>query len=232
MPAVDRRVVYCRCCKKYLTRKREREHRKQAQAPKPYGSPEPVPVPSYRHFAFLSSILSDDDEDMPALAVVDPLEEDEDEWEPDPEAPNDAANDEPNVQEGSGPGREANIHDIDIPMDVSENGSNGAILDEGDRHYEEVSAQRWGRHAAHAQTSSDSEDSDNETSPSIDQASDIPQEDPASDDDEVDVVDWDALEREYGLSAKDKLGEKYEADAAGIGTFYSVLHFNALLITP
>ena len=88
MPAVDRRVVYCRCCKKYLTRKREREHRKQAQAPKPYGSPEPVPVPSYRRFAFLSSILSDDDEDMPALAVVDPLEEDEDEWEPDSEAPN------------------------------------------------------------------------------------------------------------------------------------------------
>ncbi len=218
MPAVNRRVVYCRCCKKYLTHKREREHRKQAS--KPYGSPEPVP--SYRHFAFLSSILSDDNEDMPALAVVDPLEEDEDELKPDSEAPNDAANFQ----------TERSIHDVDIPMDVSENGSNGAILDEGGRHYEEVSARRWGRHAAHAQTSSDSEDSDNETSPNIDQASDVPQEDPAGDDDEVDVVDWDPLEREYGLSAKDMLGEKYEADAAGIGTFYSVLHFNALLITP
>jgi hypothetical protein len=224
MPAVDRHVVYCQCCKKYLTRKREREHRKQAF--KPYGSPEPVP--SYRHFAFLSSILSDDDEDMPALAVVDPLEEDEDELEPDSEAPNDAAN----FQEGSEPRTEPSIHDIDIPMDVSENGSNGAILDEGGRHYEEVSAQRWGRHAAHVQNSCDSEDSDDETSPNIDQASDVPQEEPAGDDDEVDVVDWDALEREYGLSAKDMLGEKYEADAAGIGTFYSVLHFNALLTTP
>jgi hypothetical protein len=224
MPAVDRRIVYCQCCKKYLTHKRELEHRKQAS--KPYGSPEPVP--SYRHFAFLSSILSDDDEDMPALAVVDPLEEDEDEWEPNSAAPNDAAN----FQEGSEPRPEPSIRDIDIPLDVSENGSNGAILDEGGRHYEEVSAQRWGRHAAHAQTSSNS---DNKTSPNIDQASDVPQEDPAGDDDEnheVDVVDWDALEQEYGLSAKDKLGEKYEADAAGIGTFYSVLHFNALLITP
>jgi len=87
MPAVDRHLVYCQCCKKYLTCKREREHRKQAS--KPYGSPEPVP--SYCHFAFLSSILSDDDEDIPALAVVDPLEEDEDEQEPDSEAPNNAA---------------------------------------------------------------------------------------------------------------------------------------------
>ena len=56
---------------------------------------------------------------------------------------------------------------------------------------------------------------------------------PASDDDEVDVVDWDALEQEYGLWAKDKLGERYEADATGIGGFYSVLHFNSFkLITP
>jgi hypothetical protein len=192
MPAVNRRVVFCRCCKKYMTNKREREHRKQAS--KPYGS---EPVPSYRRFSFLSSILSDDNEDMPALAVVDPLEEDED----------------------------------DIPMDVSENGINGATLDESDGRYEEVSAQRWGRHVVHVQTSSDSEDSDKETLPNIDQTSDVPQEDPAGDVDGVDVVDWDALEREYGLSAMDKLGEKYEADAAGIGTFYSVLHFNALLIT-
>jgi hypothetical protein len=200
MPAVDRHVVYCRCCKKFLTRKREREHRKQAS--KPYGSPEPVP--SYRRFAFLSSILSDDDEDMPALAVVDPLEEDNNKQEPNSEATNDATN----FQEGSEP--EPSIHDIDIPMDNSE--------DEGGRHYENVSAQRWGRHVARAQTPSDAEDSDNEISPDIDQASDVLQEDPTSDDDEVDVVDWDALERECGLSAWDKLGEKYEADAAGIGT--------------
>jgi hypothetical protein len=166
-------------------------------------------------------MLSDDDEDIPALAVVDPLEEDEDES--DSEAPNDAAN----FQES-----EPRIHDadIDIPMDVSdlENGSNGAIHDEGGRHYEEVPAQRWGRRA---RTPSDSDDSDDETSPNIDQASDVPQEDLAGND-EVDIVDWDALERECGLSAWNELGEKYEADAAGIGTFYSVLHFNALLITP
>ena len=91
-------------------------------------------MPSYHHFAFLSSILSDDDEDMPALAVVDPLEEDEDKWEPDSEAPNDAAN----FQEDSEPG----IHNVDIPMDVSKNGSNSTILDDSDRHYEKVSAQR------------------------------------------------------------------------------------------
>lgn len=216
MPAVNRRVVYCRCCKKYLTRKREREHRNQAS--KPYNSGSLELVPSYRHFAFLSSVLSDEGEDIPALAVVDPLEEDEDEWEPGSEALKDAVN----LQEGSEPRPEPSINSIDIPMDVSENGSNSAILDESGRHYEEVSAQRWGRHVAHAQTSSDSEDSDNEIFPKIDQANDVPREDPAGDDDGVDVVDWDALEREYGLLAKDKLSERYEADAAGIGMFYNL----------
>lgn len=216
MPAVDKRVVYCRCCKKYLTRIREREHRKQAA--KPYSSPEPVP--SYRRFSFLSSIFSDDDEDMPALAVVDPLEDDKDEWEPGSEAPNDAAS----FQEGSEP--EPSIHNFEIPMgDVSESESNGAIVDEGGGHYEEVSTQRWGRYAVRAQTPSDSEDSYKEISPNIDQASDEPQEDPAGDDNEIDVVDWDALERECGLSAWDKLGERYEADAAGIGTFLECLTF-------
>lgn len=215
MPDIDRHVVYCRCCKKYLTRKREREHRKQAA--KPYTSPEPVP--SYRHFSFLpSAIFSDDDADIPALAVVHPLEEDEDKWEPDPEAPNDTAN----FQEGSG--LEPSIHDVDISMDDE---SDGAVLDEGGRHYEEVSAQRWGRHAVRVQTPSDSEDLDNETSPDIDRGGEVPQEDPAGDNGEVDIVDWDMLERECGLSAWDKLGEKYEADAAGIGMFYSF--FNILL---
>lgn len=47
----------------------------------------------------------------------------------------------------------------------------------------------------------------------------VPQED-LSGDDEVDAVDWDALEKECGLSAWDQLGESYEADAAGIGMLF------------
>lgn len=39
------------------------------------------------------------------------------------------------------------------------------------------------------------------------------------DDDEVDFVDWDALEQKCGLLAWDRLGEGYEANAAQIGVF-------------
>ena len=45
------------------------------------------------------------------------------------------------------------------------------------------------------------------------------QEDPSGND-EVDDVDWDALEKECRLSAWDQLGEGYEADEAAIGMLF------------
>lgn len=44
----------------------------------------------------------------------------------------------------------------------------------------------------------------------------VPAEDDTNDD-ETDIVDWDAIERDCGMSAWDKLGKGYEADAAKIG---------------
>jgi len=70
------------------------------------------------------------------------------------------------------------------------------------------------RPVAHAWTPSDSEDDVDDLGRNT-----APQEDPSSDD-EVDDVDWDALEKECGLSAWDQLGEGYEADEAGIGTLF------------
>ena len=72
MPAVGKDHIWCTCCKKFLTRKREHEHRQAAT--KPYIPP----VTSYRQFAFLSALFSDDEDDIPALATVDPREDDED----------------------------------------------------------------------------------------------------------------------------------------------------------
>jgi len=83
---------------------------------------------------------------------------------------------------------------------------------------DEVLSRHWRKSIKHQWVVSDSEEElahmENEGSSDVEVvASDD------DDDDKVDVVDWDALEQECGLSAWDRLGEGYEADAAQIGLF-------------
>lgn len=199
MPAVAKERNWCTCCKKFLTRKREREHRQAATRP------HIIPPVTHRQFTFLSALFSDDEDDIPALATVDHCEDDEDLY---PSPGND-------FEEPSEP--------VADPMDVDdlamasdrESGVNAESCDSaGD---DEDTVFHSYRPAARAWTPSDLED---DVDDDLDHSTlAVPQEDPYADD-EVDAVDWDALEKECGLSAWDQLGESYEADAAGIGMLF------------
>lgn len=201
MPAVAKDRIWCTCCKKFLTRKREREHRQAAT--RPYIPP----VTSYRQLAFLSALFSDDEDDIPALATVDHREDDEDLYHLKSPSPGD------DVEETSEP--------VPDPMDVDdlamasdwESEVNAEACSSASDDKDNVSHSY--RPAARAWTPSDSED---DVDDDLDHNT-VPQEDPSGDD-EVEAVDWDALEKECGLSAWDQLGESYEADAARIGMLF------------
>jgi hypothetical protein len=199
MPAVAKDRIWCTCCKKFLTRKREREHRQAAT------QPYIPPVTSYRQFAFLSALFSDDEDDIPALATVDHREDDEDLYHSKSPSPGD------DFEETSERVLDPmDVDDLAMASDwdtgVDAEASAGASDDED-------TISHSYRPAARASTPSDSEDDDD-----LDHNT-VPQEDPSGDD-EVDAVDWDALEKECGLSAWDQLGESYEAEAAGIGVLF------------
>lgn len=199
MPAVAKDRIWCTCCKKFLSRTREREHRQAAT--RPYVPP----VTSYRQLAFLSALFSDDEDDIPALATVDHHEDDEDLYHSKSPSPGDDF--------------EGTSEPVPDPMDVN----NVAMASDRES---EVNAEACAsasdnedtvshayRPPARAWTPSDLEDDLD------DDCNTVPQKDP-SDDDEVEAVDWDALEKECGLSAWDQLGESYEAYAAGIGMLF------------
>ena len=193
MPAVARDRIWCTCCKKFLTRKREREHRQAAT------QPYIPPVTSYRQFTFLSALFSDDEDDIPALATVDRHEDDEDLYHLNSPSPDDFGGDPMDVDDLAMGDRDSEVN--------AEACVSALASDDEDTVPQSCRpvalAREW--------TPSDSEDDGDDLA--------VPQEDPSSDD-EVDAVDWNALENECGLSAWDLLGESYEADAARIGMLF------------
>jgi hypothetical protein len=201
MPAVAKNRIWCTCCKKFLTRKREREHRQAASHLQPHTIP---PVTSYRQFTFLATLFSDDEDDIPALATVDHREDDEDLYHVKSPSPGD--------------GFEETSQPVPDPMDVDDLGEsevNAEACADALASDDEDTISHSYMPAARAWMNSDSED---DIDDDLDHNT-VPQEDPSGND-EVDAMDWDALEKECGLSAWDQLGESYEADAAGIGMLF------------
>ncbi|KAF8813489.1 hypothetical protein BYT27DRAFT_7084181, partial [Phlegmacium glaucopus] len=180
--------VHCVCCNQVIPRKREREHRRQAA--KPYATTSAESGPLRRRSAYLAALFK---------SLSDSDGEDKDNSNPPPGPPSLPASPQ------SPPGQFSVSEDNNMAIDTTE--------DDGD--VDEVLLSRWRKPVKHqwASVLSESEDELENTENEGTSGAEMVDDD---DDDRVDVVDWDALERECGLSAWDRLGEAYEADAAQI----------------
>jgi len=200
--------VHCLCCDQFIPRKREREHRRQAANPFITTT---NPEQPKRRSVYLTALL-----DSPSDSAIE--DEDQSQHSPEEELHPKRITEDVKMFDPPPllPATPRSPGDFGMPED--DNMALDTVGDEDD--VDKVLSRHWKKPLEHQWAPSDSEEdpanTENEGS-----SEEVVAED---DDDEVDVVDWDALEQECGLSAWDRLGEGYEANAAQIGSLscYSV----------
>ena len=201
-------TVLCAHCGEYLPRKREREHRRLAFVPV---APPPLARPSR-----LRRIVDPDDgeqqalhnadkpEDVPTNGITDEWTENEDIMMRDPD-----------IDEDHG------AVELEAGSVVGDSADDGCIS----RAARAVLHHRWGVAAntrLHQNDPESDSDTESESEPPFPSLEDGDEE--CGDD----FIDWKAIEEGYGLSAWDRLGESYEAEAAAISMFSAMEHINIM----
>lgn len=196
MAPAENSLVFCACCKRWITAKAERSHRR-ALLSHPYPPPNPDPARSTQKLNLGALLDADSDE---------------------PEDDRGSLTASMSVDSPTSDRAEEEFGAEDPVLDVGQLFEDEASDDQPEHQAVEVPYVPV-RPRPFAATVEDASDSEEEVD---DEGIPIEDEEPDSDDDEMtDIVDWEALEKEmHVLENLDRTGEAFAVHAAKLGGYF------------